>query len=86
MDGHELSSHHYEVTLDELRAYLAILYFSAKWKSLGVSCKDLWSNRIGFNRYAIALNRFEFLSRCLRFDDKSTRNDDDRFSPIREIW
>jgi len=67
MDGHELSSHHYEVTLDELRAYLAILYFSAKWKSLGVSCKDLWSNRIGFYRYAMALNRFEFFKPLFAF-------------------
>lgn len=34
-------------------------------------------------------NRFEFLLNCLRFDDKSTREErkaQDKFAPIREIW
>lgn len=33
--------------------------------------------------------RFQFLSSCLRFDDKSTRverRQDDKFAPIRQIW
>ena len=32
------------------------------------------------------MKRFEFISRCLPFDDKMTRNKEDRFSPLREIW
>lgn len=30
--------------------------------------------------------RYSFLASCLRFDDKSSRNSEDKFAPIRQIW
>ena len=31
-------------------------------------------------------HRFYFLSTCLHFDDKNTRDKTDKFGPIRKIW
>ena len=61
---------------------------SYAWKSNGVNIHDLWSkqNGVNFHRCVMPRARFMFLSSCLRFDDKNTRNKDDRFSPIRGIW
>lgn len=85
-NNQEVQSYQHELTVDELRAYIAILYFSAEWKSSGVSTMDLWSNRIGFYRYTMPRNRFKFISICMRFDDKDIRNLEDRFAPFRNVW
>lgn len=43
----------------------------------------------GFCRASFSHNRFKFLNRMLRFDDKSTREwrrATDKLAPVREIW
>ena len=42
-------------------------------------------NGITFYRCVFPKNRFTFLSSCLRFDDKDTRDEIDRLAPIRQL-
>lgn len=86
--GQDTQTYHHHTDEEEIRAYIAVLYYIGAWKSAGVSTHDLWSNQNGVNFYRCVMprTRFMFLSSCLRFDDKSTRNLNDRFSHIREIW
>ena len=83
----DTQTYHHHTDEEELRAYLAVLYYISAWKSKGVNTHDLWSkqNGVDFYRCVMPRARFMFLSSCSRFDDKNTRNKDDRFSPIREI-
>ncbi|XP_058803567.1 piggyBac transposable element-derived protein 4-like [Phymastichus coffea] len=86
--GKETQTYHHYTDEEEIRAYIGILYYISAWKSNGMNTHDLWSNHNGINFYRCVMSRARFmlLSSCLRFDDKQTRNKDDRFSPIRAIW
>lgn len=86
-DG-QIQSYHHHTDLDEIKAYIAIFYNIGSWKSSGVNTHDLWShqNGVSFYRCNMPRARFMFLSFCVRFDDKPTRNKDDRFAPIRQVW
>ena len=81
-------SYHYHTCVEELKAYVGLLYFSRAWKSSNIDVHEFWNNEYGLTMYRCVMSRsrFTFLCTCLRFDDKSTRNRDDRFAPIREIW
>jgi len=83
-----IQTFHHHTDEEEIRAYIGILYYIGSWKSAGMNIHDLWSHQNGvhFYRCVMSRSRFMFLSACLRFDNKSTRNTEDRFSPIREIW
>lgn len=84
----KLETYHHHTDEEEIRAYIAILYYMGSWKSAGVNTHDLWSNRNGINFYRCVMPRmrFMFLSTCLRFDEKITRDKEDKFSHIRKIW
>lgn len=84
----QLQTFHHHTDMDEMKAYVGLLYFAGAWKSSNVDVHELWNNEYGITMYRCVMSRsrFTFLSTCLRFDDKSTRNKDDRFAPIREIW
>ena len=74
----------------ELRAYIGLLYYSGLQKTSKTNIKDLWDEFGGSPVYraTMSLNRFAFISKCIRFDDKSTRverKELDKFAPIREL-
>ena len=87
-EGKELQSYHHHTDIPEMKAFIAILYFSGLWKSSHVNNEQLWSkkNGITFYRCVMPLHRFLFLSTCLRFDDKVTRDKSDKFAAIKTIW
>lgn len=83
-----IQTYHHHTDFDEMKAYVAIFYYIGSWKSSGVNTHDLWSkqNGISFYRCVMPRARFMFLSSCIRFDNRTTRNRDDRFAPIRQFW
>ncbi|CAB3231913.1 unnamed protein product [Arctia plantaginis] len=69
------------------------------WIAFTISCKkdnhltslELFDPTFSGSRYISVMSRerFDFLLNCLRFDDKSTRNErkaQDKFAPIRDLW
>ena len=76
---------------EEVLALFGLLYFSGVLKTSYLSTSDLWSKQIGMPifRATMSQKRFEFLINCLRFDDKTTRDErkrDDKFAAIRSLW
>lgn len=75
----------------ELTALLGLLLLSAAKKDNHLTSLELFDPTFSGTRYISVMSRerFDFLLNCLRFDDKSTRNDrkaQDKFAPIRELW
>jgi len=83
-----MQTYHHTTDLEEINAYIALLYYSGMWKSNHVDVKELWSNTSGYNMYRCVMpkSRFLFLSNCLRFGMRENRSESDRLSPIREFW
>ncbi|KAJ8956854.1 hypothetical protein NQ318_014269 [Aromia moschata] len=84
-------SYHSEIDKIELNAYLGVCFYYAYYKENKSPVKEMWDEVFGRGVYRsiIPEKRFEFLTRVLRFDDKSTRNErrvTDKLAPIREIW
>lgn len=81
-------SYHYHTDKIEMKAYIGLLYYTGLWKSSKVNDNRLWDkkNGITFYRCMFSRSRFTFLTKCLRFDDTDTRNRQDKFAPIRELW
>lgn len=80
-----------DMELQELKAFIGLMYFSGFQRAAKTNLEDLWSNEYGSTLYraAMSLKRFTFLARILRFDDKSTRTQRlllDNLAPIREVW
>lgn len=52
---------------------------------VNVDTRELWNKENGLSFYGCVMprQRFAFLSSCLRFDDKKTRDPEDRLAPIR---
>lgn len=84
----EIQSYHHQTDAEEMKAFIALLYYSGLWKSHRVDTRKLWSyeNGTSFYKCVMAHKRFGFLSLSLRFDIKTTRNPEDRFAPIRNLW
>nr|CAI5858234.1 unnamed protein product [Callosobruchus analis] len=75
----------------ELEALFGLLYASGALKDNHVEVEELWSKQYGppIFRATTSKNRFSFLIKNLRFDDKTTRNQRkelDKFSAIKKIW
>ncbi|KAK9759049.1 Transposase IS4 [Popillia japonica] len=71
----------------QLQALFGILYLSGVLKDAHLTIKDMWS-RLGPPQFrgTMSKNRFEFLNNCLRFDQKTTRQEKriaDKFAAIR---
>lgn len=81
-------SFQYPTDPTEMRAYIGVLYHLGLWKNNHVDKDELWSQARGppFYRCVFPRHRFFFLQSCLRFDNKSERDPNDRFAPIREIF
>ncbi|PSN57460.1 hypothetical protein C0J52_08041 [Blattella germanica] len=75
---------------EEMHAYFGILITSAALKDNHLSVEDMWNNFYGkpIYRAAMSKERFRFLTNCMRFDDKNTRDArkaSDPFAAIRDI-
>nr|XP_022911901.1 piggyBac transposable element-derived protein 4-like [Onthophagus taurus] len=76
----------------ELMAYLGLLFLLGLKKSNFANVKEIWSNDgtgIEITRAAMSYKRFLFLTRCLRFDNKATRDDRrklDKLAAIRSFF
>jgi len=81
-------SYHRHTDELEIRAYLGVLYYAGLWKSANVNDHRLWdkTNGISLYRCVFSRQRFGFLSSCIRFDDKHSRDANDRFAPVRDVW
>ena len=78
-------------TMNELKAYLGLLYFQGVHKNNHLNPSEMWSTEFGYNlyRYVMTEKKFLFIEARLRFDDKNTRAErrvDDILAPIRELW
>lgn len=76
---------------EEIRALLGLLFISAAMKSNNLPTRMLFNTqRSGaIFKACMSAERFNFLIKCLRFDDKETRamrQRDDKFAPIRDLW
>ncbi|UYV62780.1 hypothetical protein LAZ67_2001912, partial [Cordylochernes scorpioides] len=77
--------------LHEIKALLGIIYFLGVMKANKLNTDDAWArDSTGFElcRIAISENRFRFLLRVIRFDDKATRNErlrQDKLAAVRLI-
>lgn len=75
----------------EVMALLGLLYLLGVKKTNHTNVKELWSNDgsgIEMTRAVMSYNRFLFLLRCIRFDEKSTRQErrvHDKLAAIRAI-
>ena len=81
----------WNMTLEELEAYIGILYARGAYGAAGLDRRDLWCNKWGpsFFRNSMARNRFLEISKYLRFDMKSTRAErlaSDKFACVSEVW
>lgn len=83
-----MQTYHHTTDLKEINAFIGLIYYAGQWKSNHVSTVELWSNVNGINVYRCVMprSRFLFLANCLRFDIRENRSQNDRLSPIRELW
>lgn len=76
-----------QTDLIEMQAFLGLLFFSAINKDNRKSAKEMWSPMsTPIYKCIMSESRYNFLLLCLRFDDKDSRDKEDRFAPIRELW
>lgn len=76
------------ITDTELQAYLGLMIIAGVSKSNSVRLSDLWNPERGPPIFSATMSqkRFEKISIVLRFDDKDSRDKNDRFAPIRVLW
>lgn len=83
--------HMADVSLDELKAYIGLLYIAGLNRSNRQNLNDLWrtdGTGVEIFRSTMSLQRFYFLQNNLRFDDKTTRDErkkTDNLAAIRDI-
>lgn len=76
---------------NEVKALLGLLLQSAALKSNHLPTRMLFNTKRSGSVFKACMSaeRFDFLLRCFRFDDKATRRErraSDKFAPIREFW
>lgn len=76
----------------EVLAFLGLLLYSGVLKANRLNIEELWrsdGSGIEMFRLVMSIKRFRFLLRCLRFDNKDTRQnrqETDKLAPIREFF
>ena len=76
----------------EMKAFLGLLYLAGLFRGGHQRLGDFWETDgmgMGIFRMAMSEKRFRFLLRCVRFDDKltrQTRREVDKLAPIRELF
>lgn len=76
---------------EEINALIGLLLLAARKKDNHLTTSELFDPTESGTKYnaTMSKDRFDFLLNCLRFDDKTTREERkavDKFAPIREIW
>jgi len=79
------------LTLDELEAYIGLLYARGVSGAKNISVLDLWSKDWGLPicKSTMSRNRFLEITRFIRFDVKSTRStrlQTDKFALFSDVW
>uniref|UniRef100_A0A286Y2W0 PiggyBac transposable element-derived protein domain-containing protein n=1 Tax=Cavia porcellus TaxID=10141 RepID=A0A286Y2W0_CAVPO len=77
-NNHTQKCIYYDTSLTELKAFIGLLYLAGLSHGSRKNVKDLWkSDGCGLEvcRMTMTLRRFGFLQNCLRFDDKTTRQE-----------
>ncbi|KAM4023886.1 LOW QUALITY PROTEIN: uncharacterized protein ACNLHF_024838 [Anomaloglossus baeobatrachus] len=71
---------------DDLDAYIGVLLLAGVYKSCN-EATDLWDASTGRNifRATMSLQKFQMISRVLRFDNRDTRTKSDKLAPIRDV-
>lgn len=78
--------------LIEIKAFIGLLYLAGAYRGNRQNLEELWGKEgDGIEKFGLVMNikRFKTLMRCLRFDDRKTREDRkkiDRLAPIRDIF
>ncbi|XP_055918514.1 piggyBac transposable element-derived protein 4-like [Eupeodes corollae] len=81
------SKYNGDTNIDEIRALIGLLYIAGVQKQSRRAIKYMWSiNCSPIFQAIMGQKRFEFLTNCIRFDDRETRDRADKLSPIRLIW
>lgn len=76
----------------EVQALLGLLFYAGVLKANHLNAEELWKSDgtgIEIFRLTMSIKRFKFLMRCIRFDDKSTRQERkniDKLAPIRDFF
>ncbi|XP_052745784.1 piggyBac transposable element-derived protein 4-like [Bicyclus anynana] len=78
-------------SLSEIKALLGLLLNAAAMKSNHLPTRILFNTQRSGTIFKACMSaeRFNFLIKCLRFDEKQTRDDrrkEDKFTHIRELW
>lgn len=80
------------IDIIELKAFIGLLYLAGVHRGNRQSLEDLWgSDGDGIEKFRLVMNikRFKFIMRCMRFDDRTTRNErrkTDKLAAIRDIF
>lgn len=87
----QITSTHNDTSKEEVKALIGILVLTAALKDNHLTLDELFNTEYSGTRYVSCMRkkRFDFLLRCLQFDDRTfrfKRHRDDPFIPIRDIW
>ena len=79
------------VCCEEMIAFFGILYIMGTLRGSRQRLRDFWDSSFGLNAIiaTMSLNRFKYILRFLRFDDKNTRRQrkaEDRLASTRDLW
>ncbi|XP_065683325.1 piggyBac transposable element-derived protein 4-like [Hydra vulgaris] len=79
-----------DTTVNELYEFIGVLLLAGVFNSKNQSIKELWSKLDGIPIFSTSMQRDRFvnLRRCIRFDERETRNQrrfEDKFTPLRNI-
>lgn len=76
----------------EVRAFMGLLYLAGVSRASHLNLSDLWATDgtgIEYFRCVMTLSRFQFIMRCIRFDnihDREARKTTDKLAPIRHSF
>lgn len=87
----KITATHRDVTDLEIRAFIGLLTLTAVMKHNNLSTDELFDPTFSGTRYISVMSkeRFKFIVRCLRMDDKTLRSilrPNDAFVPARNVW
>ena len=79
------------IDINIFQAYIGLLLLAGVYKSHGESTKSLWHKQTGRTifRATMSIEMFEIISKVIRFDNKTTRQERrkcDKLASIRDIW
>lgn len=88
---HQLLDVTWCVTVEELYAFIGLLYLRGVCGAKRLPLATLWSSQWGIRFFAetMSRNRFQEIMRFIRFDIKATRSErllQDKFALISEVW